>query len=127
MDVKEILKKQFPNGFVPESLKISLLPAAYHVTKSPVAIYKQVPIFFVGDAAMGLPLEKGLNYGWKISSQLVKFLAYSPNFGLAQKGYDLYFQQVASRAVAHVKEDYSNYMRVIQTAGFMRSLIKIFV
>lgn len=46
-----------------DSIKISVLPVRYHVTSQVQGIVDGCRVFLAGDAAMGLPLEKGLNYG----------------------------------------------------------------
>jgi len=112
---------------VEDSFKLSVLPAAYYVSKAVVSTFQEVPVFLVGDAAMGLPLEKGLNYGWNISSQLVKFLWFSSSFKEAQIAYEAYFKKRAGMAISHVQKDYESYVATVRTAGFVRAIVKAII
>jgi hypothetical protein len=84
------------------------------------------PIFLAGDAAMGLPLEKGLNYGWRIASKLCHYLAYSTDFESASIAFENYFARESGAAVDAVEQHYSQYVRTIQSAGALRGFLRPF-
>ena len=127
LDIQGVLDHVCPAGIVPGSLRISALPASYYVTARAAGILThgdhQVPVFLAGDAAMGLSLEKGLCYGWAISSRLAHLLAYC-SVPEALEYYSAIFQKISSRAVAHVQSDYAAYEVAIRRASAVRTFLQ---
>lgn len=100
-----------------DTLKISVLPAAYTVASCPACIAHCVPTFLVGDAAMGLALEKGLNFGWHISSRLAHVIAYSADGHVAVASHAAQFFTISEAAVQEMMQQYSSYRSSVHTAG----------
>eukprot|EP01124_Arcella_intermedia_P024491 TRINITY_DN4139_c0_g1_i1.p1 TRINITY_DN4139_c0_g1~~TRINITY_DN4139_c0_g1_i1.p1 ORF type:complete len:723 (-),score=137.05 TRINITY_DN4139_c0_g1_i1:14-1858(-) len=126
-DIAFVLNKQFPDGIKQESVKISVIPASYHVIRSPTCLYQGNLVLFAGDAAMGLSLEKGLNYGWNIATKLANFIAFSKDLKVAQSAYYKYFKTKSTEAINLVETDYSSYVNLVKAAGVVRSLVKVFI
>ena len=107
-----------PNpSIVLETLKISVLPAAYSVASCAACIAHGVPAFLVGDAAMGLALEKGLNFGWHIASRLAHVIAYSTQEQTAVASHVAQFQLISEAAVQEMMEQYGSYKSSVHAAG----------
>jgi hypothetical protein len=84
-----------------------------------------IPVFLAGDAAMGLPLEKGLNYGWHIASILCQTIRYSSDLYQAGMSYEAAFSRVSQIALDHVERDYEIYKKTVTGAGVVRSLVQV--
>eukprot|EP00475_Leptophrys_vorax_P007975 TRINITY_DN15109_c0_g1_i1.p1 TRINITY_DN15109_c0_g1~~TRINITY_DN15109_c0_g1_i1.p1 ORF type:complete len:151 (-),score=32.92 TRINITY_DN15109_c0_g1_i1:87-539(-) len=127
-DIITVMKTACPE-MVDESVKVSVLPVRYQVAFD-VSDYagreQDIPVFLSGDSAMGLPLEKGLNYGWKIASRMCKYIAYSPSLDDAMDAYSEYFGKVADQALNHVHRDYASYVNLVNAAEFARAFLNIF-
>jgi 2-polyprenyl-6-methoxyphenol hydroxylase-like FAD-dependent oxidoreductase len=125
-DIIAVMKTACPD-MIENSIKASVLPVRYQVA-SVVADYNElsIPVFVSGDAAMGLPLEKGLNYGWKIASRMCKYLAYCSTFDDAMEAYEAYFSEISDSALDHVHRDYRNYVNLVRNAEFARAFLNIF-
>jgi hypothetical protein len=99
------------------TLKISVLPAAYSVASCAACIAHGVPTFLVGDAAMGLALEKGLNFGWHIASRLAHVIAYSTHEHMAVASHVAQFNTISEEAVQEMQQQYSSYKSSVHSAG----------
>eukprot|EP00475_Leptophrys_vorax_P020168 TRINITY_DN27609_c0_g1_i1.p1 TRINITY_DN27609_c0_g1~~TRINITY_DN27609_c0_g1_i1.p1 ORF type:complete len:433 (-),score=102.89 TRINITY_DN27609_c0_g1_i1:73-1188(-) len=135
-DIMKVIAPSCPNGINEESMKISALPVAYHVAKKVSGQSSEIineadgssitiPVFLAGDAAMGLPLEKGLNYGWHIASILCQSIRYSDDLYQAAISYDTAFSRVSEIALEHVERDYEVYKKTVAGAGVVRSLVQV--
>jgi 2-polyprenyl-6-methoxyphenol hydroxylase-like FAD-dependent oxidoreductase len=100
------------------TLKISVLPAAYSVASCPAAVAHGLPVFLVGDAAMGLALEKGLNFGWHIASRLAHVIACSTDAQSAVASHTAQFNCISDAAVREMMEQYASYKSSVHAAGF---------
>jgi hypothetical protein len=127
VDASNVLKSVCKNGIIEQSMRISALPVIYYVSSSVVGTVssknsdESIPCFLIGDAAMGLSLEKGLNYGWKASIQLSQYLSYSPSLAAAQEGFKIRFKDISSKSIAAVRNDYFKYKKQVQNASLLRS------
>jgi 2-polyprenyl-6-methoxyphenol hydroxylase-like FAD-dependent oxidoreductase len=100
------------------TLKISVLPASYSVASCAAFTVHGVPTFLVGDAAMGLALEKGLNFGWHVASRLAHVIAYSSDEGMAVASHLAQFHLISEAAVKEMMQQYSSYKSSVHTAGW---------
>jgi hypothetical protein len=127
-DITEILKSVCKNGIVEESIKISSIPIRYYVSSNASGTITgqratPIPCFLLGDSAMGLPLEKGLNYGWMLSIQLVRFLVYSESMSDIQTGFDKCFDDISNKAISDVQTEYLKRKSTGKIASFIRDYI----
>lgn len=125
-DLEAVLSEICNGGIVEGSMKTTILPVSYSVAPLVAGKIRDTPIFLAGDAAMGLPLEKGLNYGWKIASRLCHYLAYSPDFDLAAVAFQSYFELESTSAIEEVEKHYGHYVHTIQTASTLRRFLRPF-
>jgi 2-polyprenyl-6-methoxyphenol hydroxylase-like FAD-dependent oxidoreductase len=125
-DLEAVLSELCNGGIVDGSMQTSVLPVAYAVSRTVVEVIDDTPIFLAGDAAMGLPLEKGLNYGWKIASRLCHYLAHSPDTKSASFAFQTFFDQESESAVEAVEQHYSQYVQTIESAGALRGFLRPF-
>jgi 2-polyprenyl-6-methoxyphenol hydroxylase-like FAD-dependent oxidoreductase len=107
------------------TLKISVLPAAYTVASCPAGMAHAVPTFLIGDAAMGLALEKGLNFGWHIASRLAHVIAYSKEEHTAMAAHLAQFHVISEAAVQEMMQQYSSYKSSVHTAGSASRLLPL--
>ena len=101
------------------TLKISVLPAAYSVASCAACAAHGVPTFLIGDAAMGLALEKGLNFGWHIASRLAHVIAYSTDEQMAVASHVAQFHLISEAAVKEMMQQYASYKSSVHTAGWL--------
>ena len=99
------------------TLKISVLPAAYSVASCAACTAYGVPTFLIGDAAMGLALEKGLNFGWHIASRLAHIIAYSTLGEMAVTSHAAQFGVISEAAVREMMQQYGSYKSSVHAAG----------
>jgi 2-polyprenyl-6-methoxyphenol hydroxylase-like FAD-dependent oxidoreductase len=123
-DLMQVLHRVCPRGIMEGTLKITILPVEYKVARTVSYCHERVPIFLVGDAAMGLPLEKGLNYGWKIASRLCRYIAFCENYAEAITAYEGYFGHASQSALASVTATFSRYANDAYAASVLRSILK---
>jgi 2-polyprenyl-6-methoxyphenol hydroxylase-like FAD-dependent oxidoreductase len=125
-DVRRIVEGVAPNGIVADSLKISILPARYYVSSR--ILSQTDSILLLGDAAMGLPLEKGLGFGWRSSNHLVALLQhYGERFSIRDIciAYQSFFKELSAEAIASVEKDYQGYVGRVAQGGLARSLLRV--
>jgi 2-polyprenyl-6-methoxyphenol hydroxylase-like FAD-dependent oxidoreductase len=110
------------------TLKISVLPAAYSVASCAACTVHGVPTFLIGDAAMGLALEKGLNFGWHVASRLAHVIAYSSNEQVAVTSHVAQFGVISEAAVQEMMQQYGSYKSSVHAAGtlFVEQLLPFF-
>ena len=106
-----------PASILMHTLKISVLPAAYSVASCAACTAHGVPTFLIGDAAMGLALEKGLNFGWHIASRLAHIIAYSPDEQAAVTSHVAQFGVISEAAVQEMMQQYGSYKSSVHAAG----------
>ncbi len=116
-DVKTLLESEFPDGV--SKLRVSVLPARYHVA----SVVTQGQRVLLGDAAMGLPLEKGLGFGWRAANALVRCLASCGSVREALLVYHAHFESLASEAINLVISDFARYQQLVKTASVARTLV----
>lgn len=134
-ELGKLLDQICPAGIKPASLTVSVLPVAYSIAQQlcytlPAhcgAEAECTQVYLAGDAAMGLPLEKGLNFGWRIASRLAAYITHIQDPVYVRKAYSAYFDTMSAQAVQYVNEAYSKYMSDIQTASFVRNFVRPFV
>jgi hypothetical protein len=137
-DLNIVLSGICPAGIVEGSVAVSVLPVAYSVTATTHGIVRceddaglpdevGVPVVLAGDAAMGLPLEKGLNYGWRIASALCTYLTGCEDIANGLLAYDKYFHKMSTQAIDAVHVDYDHYVKSIAMATSVRSLLRPFL
>lgn len=124
LELETVLARVCPAGIVNGSIKVSTLPVSYKVSSQVSFKVGETFIFLAGDAAMGLPLEKGLNYGWRISGRLAKYVSFCDNVDQAQSSYEKYFSAVASEAIVSVNKAYAEYIYLLAKASIARSILK---
>jgi hypothetical protein len=125
-DILSVIGPNFPQGFVRQSMRVSALPVVVSIA-SKVSFLEgsaRTPVFIVGDSAMGLPLEKGLNYGWAIASNLVRIIHYSDSMESAVESYQIALDQLSEHASKHVETDYAAYLATIRNNTLVRSLVQ---
>jgi 2-polyprenyl-6-methoxyphenol hydroxylase-like FAD-dependent oxidoreductase len=123
-DLEAVLFEICSGGIIEGSMKTTILPVSYSVAPLVTGKVHETSIFLAGDAAMGLPLEKGLNYGWKIASRLCHYLAYSPTFDSAAMAFQSYFALESTSAIEEVERHYSHYVHTIQSASALRAFLR---
>ena len=126
-DIAAVLRPMFVSDLLHDTahpLRISRLPVRVSVAARVVGQVEGVPVFLAGDAAMGLPLQKGLSYGWHIATALANSLRFSASVSEAQEEYALAFSVASVAAQRHVERDYLAYMSLTQQAGMLRSVLK---
>lgn len=123
-DLSALFAKICPGGIIESSLQITKLPVAYTVAGQVAHRIGAQAVYLAGDAAMGLPLEKGLNYGWRIASRLCAYIAHSEDMDQA---YEAYFKNKSDEATAFVTRAYGKYLKDVSTASFLRSFVRPFV
>jgi hypothetical protein len=122
-DIAAVISPSCPQGLVADSLRVSVLPVRVTVAARVCGHVGALPVVLVGDAAMGLPLEKGLNYGWKLTNHLCNLLRFLP-IKEALKGYSALFDQISTRAVDHVARDYQAFQDVVRKASLVRAVVQ---
>lgn len=125
-DLLAVLSDICCGGIVEGTMKISILPVSYSIAQVVGGKVHDKYIFLAGDAAMGLPLEKGLNYGWRIASRLCHYLAYSSSYESSLLAYNSYFQHESNIAIEVVEQQYSHYVQTIHTASSFRNFLRPF-
>lgn len=123
-DLMHVLDRVCPGGIKEGTLKINILPVEYKVARTVAYCYEGVSIFLAGDAAMGLPLEKGLNFGWRISSRLCRYIAFCNNAPEAISAYEGYFSHASTSALVSVNATFSRYANDAYAASLVRSMLK---
>lgn len=126
-DLELVLHRLCPEGIVSRSLKVSVLPMAYKVARTVAATMCGIPVFLAGDAALGLPLEKGLNFGWRIASRLCRYISFCENSTEIISAFDAYFSVISDDAIKSVTASYANYLSDVKAASIFRALLKPFV
>jgi hypothetical protein len=126
-DLDGILHGLCPGGIVASSLKVSVLPMECRASDTVSASVNGTHVFLAGDAAMGLPLEKGLNFGWRIASRLSRYISFCQTPELAAAAYASFFAVVSNEAVSSVNSSYEKYLSDdVNKATLLRSVLKPF-
>ncbi len=77
----------------------------------------------LGDSAMGLPLEKGLGFGWRAANALVQCLSRCASLREALLIYQARFEVLAAEAVHLVEEDFARYKQLVKSGSTARTLV----
>jgi hypothetical protein len=125
-DLEAILSEICNGQVITGSMKTTILPVAYSVAPLVAGKIHGTPVFLAGDAALGLPLEKGLNYGWKIASRLCHYLAFSPSADSAAIAFQTHFTYEAQCAVEEVEAQYRRYVLSLESVSALRRFLRPF-
>jgi hypothetical protein len=125
-DLNAVLLNLCPGGIIPGSVRASILPVEYTASRRVTGLHNGTYVFLAGDSAMGLPLEKGLSYGWRIASRLCRYLTGSMTLSRAAEAYEQYFNHQVDEALDSVHRDYSRYIDTINSATALRYFLRPF-
>lgn len=123
-ELEKVLSEVCPSGVVSGSLKVSVLPVAYKVASRVSFFLSDRTYFLAGDAALGLPLEKGLNFGWRIAARLARYISHCDNMDQCRNVYESYFSSMAQEAVEITDKAYETYITLLSQASLARSILK---